>query len=48
MFRSVPRNPDEHAVLLKGWAGEEPTVSLKETAAGPVAVFTSDFTSDTS
>ncbi|MFC9125482.1 DEAD/DEAH box helicase [Streptomyces sp. NPDC057099] len=39
-------DPDEHAVLLKGWADEEPTVSLKETAAGPVAFFTSDFTGE--
>ncbi|MEU6904749.1 DEAD/DEAH box helicase [Streptomyces coeruleorubidus] len=44
--RKLQLDPDEHAVLLKGWADEEPTVSLKETAAGPVALFTSDFTGE--
>lgn len=44
--RKLRIDPDEHAVLLKGWAGEEPNVSLKETAAGPVALFTSDFTGE--
>jgi hypothetical protein len=44
--RKLRIDPEEHAVLLKGWADEEPTVSLKETAAGPVALFTSDFTGE--
>ncbi|GGW09837.1 hypothetical protein GCM10018980_20730 [Streptomyces capoamus] len=44
--RKLRIDPDEHAVLLRGWADEEPTVSLKETAAGPVALFTSDFTGE--
>ncbi|MGW5470199.1 DEAD/DEAH box helicase [Streptomyces chartreusis] len=44
--RKMRIDPGEHAVLLKGWADEEPTVSLKETAAGPVAFFTSDFTGE--
>ncbi|MFF4744915.1 DEAD/DEAH box helicase [Streptomyces chengbuensis] len=44
--RKLQIDPDEHAVLLKGWANEEPNVSLKETASGPVALFTSDFTGE--
>jgi hypothetical protein len=44
--RELQIDPNEHAVLLKGWADEEPNVSLKETAAGPVALFTSDFTGE--
>ncbi|MFK4221606.1 DEAD/DEAH box helicase [Streptomyces sp. NPDC019890] len=44
--RKLRIDPDEHAVLLKGWADEEPNVSLKETTAGPVALFMSDFTGE--
>jgi hypothetical protein len=44
--RKLQIDPNEHAVLLKGWADEEPNVSLKETTAGPVALFTSDFTGE--
>lgn len=44
--RKLQIDPNEHAVLLKGWADEEPNVSLKETAVGPVALFTSDFTGE--
>ncbi|MGW5433330.1 DEAD/DEAH box helicase [Streptomyces sp. NPDC004059] len=42
----LPIDPGEHAVLLKGWAEEDTTVNLAETAAGPVALFTSDFTGE--
>ncbi|MFJ8357830.1 DEAD/DEAH box helicase [Streptomyces sp. NPDC093984] len=44
--RELQIDPNEHAVLLKGWVDEEPNVSLKETVAGPVALFTSDFTGE--
>ncbi|UOB08686.1 DEAD/DEAH box helicase [Streptomyces sp. HP-A2021] len=44
--RKLQIDPDEHAVLLKGWADEETSVRLAETAAGPVALFTSDFTGE--
>ncbi|KAB2975740.1 DEAD/DEAH box helicase [Streptomyces sp. SS1-1] len=37
---------DEHAGLLKGWASEDATVEVTETAAGPVALFTSEFTGE--
>lgn len=44
--RKLRIDPEKHAVLLKGWADEEPHVSLKETAAGPVVLFTSEFTGE--
>lgn len=44
--RELQIDPDEHAVLLRGWTDEEPNVSLKETAAGPVTLYTSDFTAE--
>ncbi|MGA5121750.1 DEAD/DEAH box helicase [Streptomyces pseudogriseolus] len=44
--RKLRVDPAEHGVLLRGWADEEPNVMLKETAAGPVALFASDFTGE--
>ncbi|MER6325276.1 DEAD/DEAH box helicase [Streptomyces coelicoflavus] len=44
--RQLRVDPEEHGRLLRGWAKEDPFVVVKETACGPVALFTSDFTGE--